>query len=260
MPNDSACELSALYQKTDEHFYSTTCLPYRRYGSCVSAYVIDEDDGPQNLLIIRLGCVPSGDELAAALDLIRRTPLPVRLVIHEQKVEALRELLTDLDFQAAEMTTAMALRWVSLTPSPSAAAAQISLTRDLTQWAVPLASAFSSAPAEVAHYQLRHERALEAGEALYHFVLSVEGQVASSLTLSMCDGAARINDFGTVAGLRGKGYGTRLIQTVLLHAWRLGGLLCFLEATTGATSLYQSLGFERLFDYQTFVRGPVAQV
>ena len=41
---------------------------------------------------------------------------------------------------------------------------------------------------------------------------------------------------------------------------RLGGLLCFLEATTGATSLYQSLGFERLFDYQTFVRGPVAQV
>ncbi|MBP1128284.1 MULTISPECIES: GNAT family N-acetyltransferase [Pseudomonas] len=259
MPNDSACELSALYQKTDEHFYSATCLPYRCYGSCVSTYFIDESDGPQNLLIVRLGCVPSSAELAAALALIRRTTLPIRLVMHEQKVETLRELLTGLGFRAADVTSAMALQLLPFTSMQCNGAVQISLTRNLTQWAVPLVSAFSSTPVEVAHYQQRHERALEAGEALYHFVLSADGQVASSLTLSMCDGAARINDFGTVAGFRGKGYGTRLIQTALLHAWRLGGRFCFLEATSAATSLYRALGFERLFDYQTFVRGPVAQ-
>jgi GNAT superfamily N-acetyltransferase len=252
------CDLPTLYQQTEDHFFTATCPMRRRYGACITAYFTDEYLNPWNMLLIRVGSAPLGDAMAEPLDLIRRTVLAIQVVIHEEKVEGALEGLTEFGFQAAERTTAMALDMSRLVCSASERLSRISITRHLSDWAFPISSAFKIAPEVVAHYQARHQRALDANQALHHFTLSVEGLVVCSLTLSLCDGVARLNDVGTMEGFRGQGYATQLIQAALVHASNLGARRCFLEASMVGRSLYSTLGFEPLFEYQYFNRGPVA--
>ena len=254
---DAACDLPALYHQTEEHFFAATCGMHRRYGACINAYFTDERSNPWNSLLIRVGSAQSSDAMAAPLALICDTPTAIRVVIHEEQVEASYDVLAGLGFQAAEKTTAMVFDLSRLVPSTGDSRVQISLTRNMNDWAAPLGSAFSISPEIIANYQARHQRALDAGQRLYHFTLSAEGQVRCSLTLSMSDGEARLSDVGTIASFRGRGYGTRLIHAALLHASSLGAQRCFLEASMDAISLYRKLGFERLFDYKSFIRGRV---
>ncbi len=258
MTATATCDLTTLYHQTEDQFFSTTCPLQRRYCARVISYFTDEYAAPWNLLLVRVGRACRDDARVATLDQIRRTLLPVQVVVHEENAEQWGALLIGAGFQAAEKTTAMVLELSRFVPCVSECCSQISLTRNLDDWAAPLGSAFSILPEGVKHYQARHQRALDAGQSLYHFTLSMAGQVMSCLTLSISDAGARLNDVGTMAGYRGKGYGTRLIQAALLHASRLGAQRCFLEASEKGCSLYRALGFEPLFDYQSFTRGPIA--
>lgn len=251
-------DLPALYRQTEEHFFAAICSTHRRYGSGINAYFTDEYFSPFNLLCIRVGSALLDDALAAPMDLILRTSQEVRIAIHEKKVKALCGVLRELGFEPDEKSTAMVLDLSDFVPSVSESNVQINLTLNMNDWAGPFGSAYLRPPEDVARYQTRHQRALEAGQALYHFTLCDEGQTRSSLVLSMCDGEARLNDVGTAAGFRGRGYATRLIHAALLHASSLGAQRCFLEASQGAFALYRQLGFERLFDYQSFTRESVA--
>ncbi|WP_306100205.1 MULTISPECIES: GNAT family N-acetyltransferase [unclassified Pseudomonas] len=258
MHADTACDLPALYHQTEDHYFAATCSLHRRYNACINAYFTDDYFDPWNLLFIRVGSAPMGGAMAVPMDLLRRIFLDTRVVIHEEKVGLIAEALMGMGFQPAEKTTAMVLDLSSLVSSTDDSSVQISLTRNLADWAVPLGNAFSMPPEGIARYQARHQRALETGQSLHHFILSTEGQVRCSLTLSLCNGEARLNDVGTLVGFRTRGYATRLIQAALRHASSLGARRCFLEATMDGISVYRKLGFEGLFDYQSFIRGPVA--
>lgn len=135
----------------------------------------------------------------------------------------------------------------------------VQLTRHLSEWAGPIGRAFGMSQGSVGHYQARHQRALDSDQALYHFTLSVSAGVVCSLTLSMCDGVARLNDIATEIAWRGKGYATQLIHAALAHAQALGARRCFLEATSQGFSLYRKQGFNPLFEYQVFMREAVVQ-
>ncbi|MBD8091639.1 GNAT family N-acetyltransferase [Pseudomonas fluorescens] len=255
---NAACDLPTLYGKTEEHFFAAVCPTHRRYGDGINAYFSDEYFSPFNLLFIRVGSTLLDNALAAPLGLIRRTTQAIRVVIHEAQVEALGEVFLAHGFKPVEKTTAMVGDLTGLAPWPGESGVQIQLTRNMHDWAEPFGSAFMRQPEEVARYQARHQRALDAGQALYHFTLSEEGQVRSSLVLSLCDGEARLSDIGTLMGLRGRGYASRLIHAALLHASSLGALRCFLEASQGALGLYRHLGFEPLYECQAFTRDAIA--
>ncbi|NWE41892.1 GNAT family N-acetyltransferase [Pseudomonas yamanorum] len=255
----AACDLATLYHQTDEHFFAAVCPLHRRYSAGVNAYFIDVDPVPWNLLIIRVGSAVLDEAMVEPLALIRRTSLGIRVVIHDDQVEGLQEALTGLSFVALDRTTAMVLDLSTFTPSVSGSHLQINLTRHLSDWAGPVGNAFRLTEDAIANYQARHQRALDSDESLYHFTLSVNAIVVCSLTLSMCDGLARLNDIGTDIADRGKGYATQLIHTALAHAQALGARRCFLEAAPEGVSLYRKLGFKGLFGNQAFVRGPVVQ-
>ncbi|AZF09722.1 acetyltransferase, GNAT family [Pseudomonas sp. R2-37-08W] len=255
----NAHDLFARYDLTEAHFFAATCAMYCRHSAGISTYFAEEHCAPWNMLFIRLGSDPLCEATELPLELIRRTLIPIRIVIPQEQVDGLRDVLAQLGFQPAEETTAMVLSLARLAPLINEEGVQISLTRNLNEWATPLDSAFLIAPKAVAHYQARHQRSLDAGEALYHFTLSVEGQVSCSLTLSLCEGEARLSDVGTRVGFRGRGYATRLIQAALLHASGLGARRCFLEASTAAVALYGKLGFQRLFDCASFIRAAAPQ-
>ncbi|WP_439853591.1 GNAT family N-acetyltransferase [Pseudomonas yamanorum] len=259
MHSTATCDLAALYHHTEEHFLTALCPLIHRYSACVNAYFADEHPVPWNLLIVLVGSSALDHSMDAPLELIRRTPLPTRVLIHQDTVEGLGEVLIGMGFVAVERTTAMVLELSTFTPVSRDSDLNIHLTRHLSEWAGPIGSAYALQQGSIAHYQARHQRALDSDQGLYHFTLSVSVGVVCALTLSMCDGVARLNDIATEIAWRGKGYATQLIHAALAHAQALGARRCFLEATPQGLSLYRKQGFNPLFEYQAFIRGAVVQ-
>jgi ribosomal protein S18 acetylase RimI-like enzyme len=82
---------------------------------------------------------------------------------------------------------------------------------------------------------------------LLHSSLYKQEQPISSITLSINNDLARIDDVGTLPEFQRKGYATHLIKDALSAAKKLNVNYCFLESSTSSFSIYKSLGFEFLF-------------
>lgn len=117
----------------------------------------------------------------------------------------------------------------------------------LNDWMIPLVGAFESTSEISSMYAATHESALKKNINLRHFSLYKRGTPVASITLSMHNTIARIDDVGTLPEFQGKGYATRLIRYVLSEAKRLGAHYCFLESSYSGLGIYQKLGFESLF-------------
>lgn len=250
--------VEARYHCAEEYFFAATSPSHRRFNACVNVYLADESRSVWNLLLVRVGSAPLGNAMLECEALMCRTKLPILLVARQEHVEALGGILETLGFIEIETSSAMVLDLAGFAAAPQVAGdGEISLTHNLNDWAGPMGSAFGMPAEGAAHYQARHQAALDRGARFYHFTLTEKGQPVSSLTLTLCDDLARLNDIGTDAAYRAKGYSTRLIRTALAHATSLGAHWCFLEASTQGLSLYHTLGFRALFQYRSFVRGPL---
>ena len=118
---------------------------------------------------------------------------------------------------------------------------------DLNVWIKPLINAFDSTPSISAFYVNAHESALKMGKQFHHFSLIREGQTISSVTLSLHNNLARVDDLGTIKEFQGQGFGTKLILHALSKAKALGASHCFLESADSGFSVYKKLNFQTLF-------------
>lgn len=118
---------------------------------------------------------------------------------------------------------------------------------DLNVWSIPLNHAFEATPEITDTYTTRHAQASQENAHLYHFSGFINDTVICSLSLSLCDDHARIDDVATMPAYQKRGYATQLMYAALQHAQRLNTKICFLEASTDGLSLYKRMGFEQLF-------------
>lgn len=81
----------------------------------------------------------------------------------------------------------------------------------LNDWMMPLIGAFESTNEICSIYANIHEQALKKNINLHHFSLYKQEKPVASITLSLLNGIARIDDMGTLPKFQGKGYATHLI-------------------------------------------------
>jgi ribosomal protein S18 acetylase RimI-like enzyme len=124
----------------------------------------------------------------------------------------------------------------------------------LNDWMMPLIGAFESTFEVCMVYAATHESALKKNVNLRHFSLYKQEKPIASITLSMHDAIARIDDVGTLPEFQGKGYATHLMRYVLSEAKKLGARHCFLESSDSGLGVYQKLGFETLFKNNIYSR------
>lgn len=124
----------------------------------------------------------------------------------------------------------------------------------LNDWMMPLIEAFESSIEISSIYASTHKSALIKKINLHHFSLYTQEKPIASITLSLNDNIARIDDVGTLPEFQGKGYATYLLRYVLDEAKRLGAHYCFLEASDSGLGIYQKLGFETLFKNNIYSR------
>jgi len=124
----------------------------------------------------------------------------------------------------------------------------------LNDWMMPLIGAFESTFEICSIYATTHANALKRNINLRHFSLYKQEKPIASITLSMHDAIARIDDVGTLPELQGKGYASALMRYVLSEAKKLGARHCFLESSDSGLGVYQKLGFEPLFKNNIYSR------
>ncbi|MGO2333806.1 GNAT family N-acetyltransferase [Providencia sp.] len=180
------------------------------------------------------------------------------LVIPE---EMLPQVITEaeaLNYERDSVTTAMALsldkqREVAL---PANQVDIVVANHDLSLWAKPLVSAFylSEEHDQVINEYVRyHEDALQQGASQFHLVLLVDGEPATSMTVTIEGPLARFDDIGTEPRYQGKGYASQLIDYALAFCRQQGVEHCFLDASEAGFDLYKKFGFEPLFRYINYV-------
>ncbi len=124
----------------------------------------------------------------------------------------------------------------------------------LNDWMMPLIGAFESTFEICSIYATTHANAIKKNVNLRHFSLYKKEKPIASITLSMHDAIARIDDVGTLPEFQGTGYATHLMRYVLLEAKGLGAHHCFLESSDSGLGVYQKLGFELLFTNNIYSR------
>jgi len=119
---------------------------------------------------------------------------------------------------------------------------------DLTNWMIPLVEAFISTFDITSRYATTHTNAIKIGAGLKHFSLLSNGEIASSITSSLHNKHARIDDVATLPRFQHKGYASILVKYALTEAYKSGATHCFLEASDYGLPLYHRLGFSPLFE------------
>jgi len=124
----------------------------------------------------------------------------------------------------------------------------------LNDWMMPLIGAFESTFEICSVYATTHANALKKNINLRHFSLYKQQKPIASITLSMHDTIARIDDVGTLPEFQGKGYATHFMRYALSESKKLGARHCFLESSDSGLGVYQKLGFEPLFKNNIYSR------
>lgn len=255
----SECNRAALiasYHQAEDYFFASISQKTCSIGNFASAYLTGVEAGSLNLLIIK----QAGADISAVLQdgtcLFDDAGLPFTILLYETVLEQLADTMHDVGFVPAYNTVAMQLSMKDFLPKNSMNDSfEIDCTNQrLNDWALPLESAFESNPTLMMQYRLRHQAAIEAQKQFFHFSLYVKNRAACSLTLSINNGFARLDDIGTEADFQGQGYATALIQHALQHIDASTVSHCFLEASTQGASIYKKAGFSTLFSYAAVQR------
>ncbi|MCE0722939.1 GNAT family N-acetyltransferase [Legionella resiliens] len=121
------------------------------------------------------------------------------------------------------------------------------MNEDLPTWSIPLIHGFQSTP-EITHvYTLRHDEALKKSNDMYHFSGFFAGEAVVSVTLTVKDNLARIDDLATIPSFQKRGCASAMMVYALKKALDLKVQTCFLEASAAGLNLYTRIGFQSLF-------------
>ncbi|STX50949.1 GNAT family acetyltransferase [Legionella busanensis] len=121
------------------------------------------------------------------------------------------------------------------------------MKHELETWSIPILYGFESTPAITSIYTKQHQSAVYVNDNIYHFSGFVENNPICSLTLTIDENSARLDDIATLPAYQKRGYATKLIHAALRHATNLGIKTCFLEASALGLNVYKRIGFQPLF-------------
>jgi ribosomal protein S18 acetylase RimI-like enzyme len=175
--------------------------------------------------------------------------MPWALVVRDYFCDnSVTNLLQNNGFDLNDEGVAMHLALQDLEPPTLNSQLDIKrMEQDLKIWSIPLVHGFESVPAITGIYTDRHQRASQYSSAIYHFSGFIKESIICSLTLSIGDNYARLDDVATMPSYQKQGFATTLIYAALKKLLELNIYNCYLEASSSGLSVYKKLGFTPIF-------------
>lgn len=246
-------DLVKLYRKAEDYFFrgiSSKCL---NLGDGANAYMTGVPVADLNLVYLTENTNNLDMILSKSKQFFDQDNLSFVVIIpHEFCTPELESVLnTTICYSQTGKSVSMVVKLDKFTPNNSTSFDDETNIRandnQLNDWMLPLIGAFESTFEISSQYASAHEIALKKNINLRHFSLYKQGTPIASITLSLHDNIARIDDVGTLPEFQEKGFATRLMTYALSEAKRLGANLCFLESSDSGLGIYQKLGFKTLF-------------
>ena len=248
-----------LYRKAEDYFFrgiSSKCL---NLGDSANAYMTGVPVADLNLVYVTENTTALDKILSQGKQFYDSDNLSFVVIIPQEFcVPEMRTILNTMGYPQTGKSVSMAVKLDELRTNNAASfdAETIIKPNDdqLNDWMIPLIGAFESTFDISSMYAATHESALKKNINLRHFSLYKQETPIASITLSLHDAIARIDDVGTLPEFQGKGYASALMAYTLSEAIRLGASHAFLESSDSGLGVYQKLGFEPLFKNNIYSR------
>ena len=250
-------DLINLYRQAEDYFFGGISSKCMNLGDGANAYMTGGAE--LNFIYITRNTNALDKILIQGKQFYDQDSLSFDVIIPQKLCTSqIADILNTMGYPQKSKSVSMAVKLDRLTIDSAAsfdAETMIKPNDDqLNEWMIPLIDAFESTIEICSIYAATHESALKKNINLRHFSLYEQEKPIASITLSMHDTIARIDDVGTLPELQGKGYATHLMRYVLSEAKRLGAHHCFLESSDSGFGVYQKLGFEPLFKNNIYSR------
>lgn len=241
-----------LFRQAEDYFFrgiSERCLDL---GSEATAYMTRVQVADLNLVYIRNNPKALDKILHQSKQFYDQDKLSFVIIIPQTYCTlAMQNKLKTMGYAQTDQSVAMAINletWIPITVPGFDEDITIKATdHQLNDWMLPLIGAFESTFEISSQYTNTHANALKNKIGLHHFSVYQQSKPIASMTLSVHDTVARVDDVGTLPQFQGKGYATCLMSYALLEARKLGATDCFLESSDSGLAIYQKLGFKKLF-------------
>ncbi len=240
------------FQRAEAHFYSIISSE-RMQTEHVLAFATGVQSPTLNHAVIHHVDEQFRQSLIACCDFYANKAVPWEIGVPDKHYQQLHHTLQQHGFVETDTGVAMGLLLQSVKKSPvSTALVMKIMDDDVEGWSVPVMLGFESTPDRMAPYTFRHLSAVQTGQPIVHFSGFIDHQAVCSLTLTFGDGNVRVDDVATTPQHQRQGYATQLLLAALEHASGLGAQYGFLEASNSGLSVYNNIGFERLFTTHYF--------
>lgn len=183
--------------------------------------------------------------------------LPWALIIPEYLFDkSLENLLQNNEFNLNDEGVAMMLALKDIQPYTLNTKLKVkTMENDLATWSIPLLHGFESVPAITDVYTNQHQIASKNTSNIRHFSGFIDNTVVCSLTLSIVEQHARLDDIATMPNYQKQGFATTLIHAVLDNATGLNIKNCYLEASSSGLNVYKRIGFKPIFKNYYYEKG-----
>lgn len=236
------------FHKAEDNFFSLVSFSRKDYGNLI-AYTTGVQASGLNPAIVNKIEESFEKNIETCQSFYIQNKLPWALVLPEYLyTQSIDYLVQKYELELTGLGVGMIALITEIT-SPEFHSPLIikKITEDLKDWGIPLIHGFESTPEVTGVYTQRHELACQQDANLYHFSGFIDDTAVCSLSLSVCDDYARIDDVATMPVFQKKGYATQLIYAALNYAKQLNVTRCFLEASKSGLGLYKRMGFNELF-------------
>jgi len=249
MMNNNA--LIDLFYQAEDYFFRSLSKECLNFDDFATAYLTGVDLDSDNPLYIRKNIEAIDDILSCCKDFYHSNNTPWNVIVTEQFMSSdLEKSLNNMGFNHSGRSVAMFLELNKQSKEKNQDNIIIRAVDDkLEQWMMPLVGAFESTLDITRQYAHVHQKALENKANFHHYTLYKDDAPISSITLSLQENMARIDDIGTLPAHKNKGYATQLMKYAINEAIDMGAKYCFLEAWESgiAVSIYKKLGFIVLY-------------
>jgi len=242
-------ELIGLYRQAEDDFFKAISKKTLNIDDVATCYMTGVPTADLNLVYVKKQTHSLGDVLKQAKKFFDQVSLGFVVIIPEHF--GTDEIFKAINYIKSYECVALVFDLKNLTRNMTTHFDDGTVMRanddQLNDWMVPMTAYPGTDAAMSRNYAETHKQALDKKAKLQHFSLYKQGKPIASVTLSLHEARARIDDVGTLPEFQGNGYATRLMIYVLSEAQKQGADFCFLEASESGLSIYQRLGFEPLF-------------
>ncbi|HHF0526950.1 TPA: GNAT family N-acetyltransferase [Legionella anisa] len=187
-------------------------------------------------------------DLAHCRSYFAQKNLPWAVIVSEDTIFSEHENQLPQDYELTDTGVGMAFNLLANSLNiPDNSLEFREMNEDLHTWSIPLIHGFQSTP-EITHvYTLRYDEASKKSNDICHFSGFFAGEAVVSVTLTVRENLARIDDLATMPGFQKRGFASSMMVYALKKALDLKVQTCFLEASSAGLNLYKRIGFQSLF-------------